>query len=86
MTMKQHCTISGQTMVNAMSISSVICVKTLRETRHKWSEHMKELFCEMNRERKKLTARTQYAKKDEKALLNRLEKYMHNHLLFLYDF
>ena len=47
---------------------------------------MKELFCEMNRERKKLTARTQYAKKDEKALLNRLEKYMHNHLLFLYDF
>lgn len=27
-----------------------------------------------------------YAKKDEKALLNRLEKYMHNHLLFLHDF
>lgn len=27
-----------------------------------------------------------FAKKDEKALLNLLEKYMHNHLLFLYDF
>lgn len=27
-----------------------------------------------------------YAKKEEKALLNRLEKYRHNHLLFLYDF
>lgn len=27
-----------------------------------------------------------YAKKDEKKLLNRMEKYRHNHLLFLYDF
>ena len=27
-----------------------------------------------------------YAKKDEKKLLNRMEKYHHNHLLFLYDF
>ncbi len=27
-----------------------------------------------------------YAKSDELALLNRLEKYSHNHLLFLYDF
>lgn len=27
-----------------------------------------------------------YAKSEEKALLNRLEKYAHNHLLFLYDF
>lgn len=27
-----------------------------------------------------------YAKKDEKTLLNRLEKYMHNHLLFLHNF
>lgn len=27
-----------------------------------------------------------YAKKDEKALLNRLEKYKANHLLFLHDF
>lgn len=27
-----------------------------------------------------------YAKQEEQALLNRLEKYSHNHLLFLYDF
>ncbi len=27
-----------------------------------------------------------YAKKEEKALLNRMEKYRHNHLLFLYNF
>jgi transposase len=27
-----------------------------------------------------------YAQKEEKALLNRLEKYMDNHLLFIYDF
>lgn len=27
-----------------------------------------------------------YAKSDETALLNRMEKYMHNHLLFLHDF
>ena len=28
----------------------------------------------------------QYAKADEKKLLNRMEKYQHNHLLFLHDF
>ena len=27
-----------------------------------------------------------YAQKEERALLNRLEKYMDNHLLFIYDF
>ena len=27
-----------------------------------------------------------YAKEDENTLLNRMEKYSHNHLLFLYDF
>lgn len=27
-----------------------------------------------------------YAKREEKALLNRMEKYRHNHLLFMYDF
>ena len=37
--------------------------------------------CEEN----KRTSR-RYAKKDEKALLNRMEKYSHNHLLFLHDF
>lgn len=30
--------------------------------------------------------RHKYAKKEEKALLNRMEKYRHNHLLFLYNF
>lgn len=92
--------------------------KNTEETGHKWSGQMKELFCEMNRERKKCIAGGEksfpkeilctyekrymdfinagrsenkqpghkYAKDDEKALLNRLEKYMHNHLLFLHDF
>lgn len=32
------------------------------------------------------TTRHQYAKKDELTLLNRMEKYSHNHLLFLHDF
>lgn len=92
--------------------------KNTEETGHKWSGEMKELFCEMNRERKGLMVRGEnsfpeeilsayekrymdlittgreenklpghrYAKKEEKALLNRLEKYSHNHLLFLNDF
>lgn len=30
--------------------------------------------------------KARYAREDESALLNRLEKYSHNHLLFLYDF
>ena len=37
------------------------------------------------REENKKTAH-RYAKREETALLNRLEKYRHNHLLFLYDF
>lgn len=37
------------------------------------------------REENKKTAH-RYAKAEEAALLNRLEKYRHNHLLFLYDF
>lgn len=32
------------------------------------------------------TTKHRYAKKDELALLNRMEKYSHNHLLFLHDF
>ena len=92
--------------------------KNTEETGHTWSEGMKALLCEMNRERKKrmnmgeksfpeeilcdyekkymdfiASGRKEnkqpghrYAKQDEKALLNRLEKYMHNHLLFLHDF
>ena len=92
--------------------------KNTEETGHGWSVQMKDLLCEMNRERKKLADMGEvsfpeetlhdyekrymdliasgrrenkqpgrrFAKKDEKALLNRLEKYMHNHLLFLHDF
>ncbi len=37
------------------------------------------------REENKATSH-KYAKKDEKTLLNRMEKYSHNHLLFLHDF
>ena len=37
------------------------------------------------REENKATTH-KYAKKDEKALLNRMNKYSHNHLLFLHDF
>ena len=37
------------------------------------------------REENRTTAH-RYAKKDEKTLLNRMEKYSHNHLLFLHDF
>ena len=44
----------------------------------------KELIAKGRRENKD-TAH-QYAKADEKKLLNRMEKYRHNHLLFLHDF
>ena len=40
---------------------------------------------ERGRDENKRTSH-RYAKKDEKALLNRMEKYSHNHLLFLHDF
>ncbi len=44
-------------------------------------------FCilEQGRRENKSTAH-KYAKQDEAALLNRMEKYSHNHLLFLHDF
>ena len=32
------------------------------------------------------TTTHKYAKKEEKTLLNRMDKYSHNHLLFLHDF
>ena len=37
------------------------------------------------REENKRTSH-RYAEKDERTLLNRMEKYSHNHLLFLHDF
>lgn len=44
-------------------------------------EELIELGREQNRRTKHL-----YAKKEETKLLNRMEKYSHNHLLFLHDF
>lgn len=43
-----------------------------------------ELIAKGREENKKTKHR--YAKKEENALLNRMEKYSHNHLLFLHDF
>lgn len=69
--------------------------KNTEETGNRWSIEMAELLGEMNRERKRLQeegkeenrkTRHKYAQKDEKTLLNRMEKYRHNHLLFLHNF
>lgn len=49
-----------------------------------YEQKYKNLIMEGRNENKKVSF--DYAKSNEKALLNRLEKYMHNHLLFLYDF
>lgn len=43
-----------------------------------------ELITRGREENKK--TRHRYAQKEEKTLLNRMEKYRHNHLLFLHDF
>ncbi len=50
----------------------------------KYEEKYDGLIMAERAENKK--TRHQYAKKEEKALLNRMEKYKHNHLLFMYDF
>ena len=51
------------------------------------AEYEKNYFTllEKGREENKKT-RHKYAKQDEQTLLNRMEKYSHNHLLFLHDF
>lgn len=54
------------------------------ETIIRYEKRYAGLIEEGRRENKE--TRHQYAKKDEKALLNRLEKYGGNHLLFLHDF
>ncbi len=54
------------------------------ETTAWYEKRYAELVAEGRREN--METRHQYAKKDEKALLNRLEKYGRNHLLFLHDF
>lgn len=43
------------------------------------------LLLEKGRKENRRTSH-KYAKQDEKTLLNRMDKYSHNHLLFLYDF
>ena len=91
--------------------------KNTEDTGNAWSQRMKHLLIEMNRERKTQIAtengfsdaqirtfearyisilqegrqqnastRPKWAKKDELALLNRMEKYSENHLLFLHRF
>lgn len=54
------------------------------ETLLKYEKKYTELLSEGREENR--NTRHRYAKKEEKALLNRMEKYRHNHLLFLHDF
>lgn len=56
----------------------------LNETVAWYEKRYAELIKEGRRENRE--TRHQYAKRDEKALLNRLEKYGRNHFLFLHDF
>ena len=49
-----------------------------------YEKRYRELIGEGREENKK--TKHKYARKDEKTLLNRMEKYMENHLLFLHDF
>lgn len=49
-----------------------------------YEEEYQELISLGRKENKK--TKHQYARKDEKTLLNRMEKYSHNHLLFVSDF
>lgn len=50
----------------------------------KYEERHHGLIAQGRKENRKTVHK--YAKEDENALLNRLEKYSHNHLLFLHDF
>ena len=56
-------------------------------SREKLAEYEQDYLglIQKGREENKKTSR-RYAKSDEKSLLNRMEKYAHNHLLFLHDF
>lgn len=59
---------------------SAFSADTIKEYEEEYFSLLKK-----GREENRTTAH-KYAKKDEKTLLNRLEKYSHNHLLFLHDF
>ena len=54
------------------------------DTIRKYETMYEELLIEGRKENKK--TKNRYAKKEEKALLNRMEKYQQNHLLFLHNF
>lgn len=54
------------------------------ETVSGYEARYQELIADGRKENKSTAHK--YARDDEKALLNRLEKYSHNHLLFLHDF
>lgn len=60
--------------------ASVLPAEIVREYEEKYFTLLKE-----GREENKTTSH-KYAKQEEKTLLNRMEKYSHNHLLFLHDF
>lgn len=51
------------------------------------TSHIKALSNrERSRHHERKKTKYKYAKQDEAALINRMEKYSHNHLLFLHDF
>lgn len=54
------------------------------ETVCRYEKRYQELLEQGRKENKK--TKYKYAKQDEAALINRMEKYSHNHLLFLHDF
>ena len=54
------------------------------ETVRTYEKRYQELLEQGRKENKK--TKYKYAKQDEAALINRMEKYSHNHLLFLHDF
>ena len=54
------------------------------ETVRTYKKRYQELLEQGRKENKK--TKYKYAKQDEAALINRMEKYSHNHLLFLHDF
>lgn len=55
-----------------------------KETLKAYEENYLEIIACGRKENK--TTQHKYAKKEEQTLLNRLEKYMHNHLFFLHNF
>ena len=58
-----------------------------RETAETLTKYETDYFSLLAKGRKEnKTTKHKYAKKDEQTLINRMEKYSHNHLLFLHNF